>query len=104
MGAMSGPPSSCRGPPFLSPPWHDHRLRAASGGSVGECLRDAREREARRDEPADAEFGHQRERAAERGAPAERAGDPDPAEVHVPEAERELAALGADTDELHDPA
>src|SRR5262249_44585803 len=81
---------------------HDHRLRAASRGCVGERLRGAREREARGEEPADAERRHQRERPAEGGAPAERTGDPDLTEVHVPEAHRDLAALGADADELQD--
>src|SRR5207302_10731221 len=65
----------------------DHGLRPAARRRVGERLGDAREGEARGDQPADAHPGHQGERPAKRGAAAEGADDLDLAVVQVPEAQ-----------------
>src|SRR4029450_2020894 len=80
----------------------DHGLHAVAGGGVGECLANPVERKLRGHQTREAELRHQRERARVRGAPAERAADPDLAEVHVPEIEREPAALWIHPDELEE--
>src|SRR2546426_11989334 len=82
--------------------WRDHGLHAVAGGGVGEGLTDLFQRESGRDEALETELGHQRERAAIRGAAAEGAADPDLAEMHVPEVERQPASLGIDADELEE--
>src|SRR5262245_32511983 len=79
---------------------HDHGLHAVAGSRVGERIADALERESRGDQALETELRHQRERALVRGAAAERAADPDLAEVNVPEVERQDTALGIHADEL----
>src|SRR5215475_11277635 len=80
----------------------DHGLHAAAGRRVSERVADARERKSRGDQALQAELRHQREGALVGGAAAERAADPDLAEVNVPEVERQDAAFGIDADELEE--
>ena len=67
---------------------------------MGEGLLDPLQREARGDQALHAQLRHERQRAAEGGAPAEGAVDADLAEVDVEEIQRQAAALGVDADEL----
>src|SRR5918992_1311311 len=78
----------------------DDRLDAAAGRRVSKRVLDLREREFRGDERLDAELRHEGERAAKRAAATEGAVDADLAVMHVPEVEREPAALRIDAHEL----
>src|SRR5262245_42791677 len=69
---------------------------------MGEGLADPVEWELRAHKALESEFRHERERAPVRGAAAECATDPDLAEVHVPEVERQPAALRVHADELEE--
>src|SRR5207245_5649845 len=60
------------------------------------------ERKSRGDQALETELRHQRERAAIRGAAAERAPDPDLAEMDVPEVERQDTSLRIHADELEE--
>src|SRR5919108_73346 len=71
----------------------DDRLHSASGGGVGEGVLDLRQRELRGDERLDAELRHERQRATEGAAAAERPVDADLAVVYVPQVERQPTAL-----------
>src|SRR2546427_12541952 len=71
-----------------------NRLGAVTGGGVGEGFFHALEREARGDEPLDAELGHHGEGATVGRAATEGATDVELAGVDVPQVERQPAALG----------
>ena len=71
-----------------------------SGRGVREGIRDLRERELPGDQPLHAERRHQRERAPERGATAERAAERDLTKVYVEEIDGELAAFRIHADDL----
>ena len=86
----------------LCPGRRDDGLDALPGRGVGEGLGDAVEREARGDEPRDAQRRQEGEGAAEGGAAAEHAADPDLAVLDVEEVQREPAALGAHAHQVHD--